>query len=241
MNTIVYIPNLNRQSIKTYRNNPLHILVVNSRAPALAHNQLTMKDTFPEILMRDNINEKSTGLSDALFALQKNTINENNASNLTEIYKSAKRLDIRNKILILLYDFDFPLLEAFYEKAFKRERYLDMKLNALRGLSNFITAPAVAKLLVKFNQTLAKRQETTPYNYQEYELLRGKNALPYLVEKYGYDCFKETLEQVNSQYQAMPDAFKNHFTTDENGEGVLLRTPEESKAIFDSFWQASRL
>jgi hypothetical protein len=115
-----------------------------------------------------------------------------------------------------------------------------MKIYALRGLSNFIGEKEIAKLLEKFNLTLAKRQETTPYNYQEYELLKGKNALPFLVEKYGYSCFKETLEQVNKQYDAMPEAFKGHFTTDENGESVMLRKPEEIKTIMDKFWEDDR-
>ncbi|QIH37001.1 hypothetical protein G6053_07720 [Sphingobacterium sp. DR205] len=64
--------------------------------------------------------------------------------------------------------------------------------------------------------------------------------MPFLVEKFGYSCFKETLEQVNKQYDAMPDAFKGHFTTDENGESVMLRKPEETKIMMDKFWENAR-
>ncbi|MCP9747042.1 hypothetical protein EGI24_10075 [Lacihabitans sp. CS3-21] len=60
------------------------------------------------------------------------------------------------------------------------------------------------------------------------------------MEKYGYSCFKETLEQVNKQYNAMPEAFKGHFTTDENGESVMLKKPEEIKTIMDKFWEDDR-
>lgn len=70
-------------------------------------------------------------------------------------------------------------MKEFFANAYKKERHLDMKIYALRGLSNFMEEKKIAKLLDKFNQTLAKRQDTTPYNYQEYELLRGKNALPF--------------------------------------------------------------
>jgi hypothetical protein len=139
-----------------------------------------------------------------------------------------------------LYDLDFPTLKEFFSNAYKKERYLDMKIYALRGLSNFMEEKEIAKLLDKFNQTLAKRQETTPYNYQEYELLRGKSALPFLVKKFGYNCFKETLDQVNRQYDAMPEAFKDHFTTNENGEIVMLRKPEESKIMIEKFWEDAR-
>jgi hypothetical protein len=149
-------------------------------------------------------------------------------------------LDIRNKALRLLYDFDFPELKDFFDNAYKKERYLDMKIYALRGLSHFISEKEIEKLLLKFNLTLLKRQETTPYNYQEYELLRGENSLPYLAEKYNYNCFRETLNQVNEQYNAMPEAFKGHFTIDENGEFVSLRNPDESSQMIKDFFNGKK-
>lgn len=199
-----------------------------------------MIKNFPEILTNEKINERHVDFRNALFSLDKNVISIENVKYLINIYNSTKQLDIRNKILKLLYDFDFATLKELFSNAYKKERYLDMKIYALRGLSNFIGEKEIAKLLEKFNQTLAKRQETTPCNYQEYELLRGGNALPYLVDKYGYNCFNETLEQVKRQYNAMPEAFKGHFTIDENGESVMLRNPEEIKNIIDKFWEDHR-
>lgn len=199
-----------------------------------------MTNNFPEILTNEKINERHIDFRNALFGLDKNVISIENLQYLTNIYDSTKQLDIRNKVLKLLYDFDFLTLKEFFTNAYKKERYLDMKIYALRGLSNFIEEKDITKLLEKFNQTLAKRQVATPYNYQEYELLKGKNALPYLVEKFGYNCFKETLEQVSRQYNAMPEAFKGHFTTGENGESVMLRKPEEIKNIIDKFWEDDR-
>ncbi|AJW65128.1 hypothetical protein VO54_03702 [Elizabethkingia miricola] len=199
-----------------------------------------MTNEFPEILTKEKTNERHIDFRNALFGLETRAVNIENYKYLTNIYNSAKQLDVRNRILKLLYDFDFERLKDFFANAYKKERYLDMKIYALRGLSNFIGEKDISKVLEKFNQTLAKRQETTPYNYQEYELLRGKNALPYLVEKFEYNCFKETLEQINKQYDAMPEAFKGHFTTDENGEIILLRKPEESKNIVEEFWEEDR-
>ncbi len=199
-----------------------------------------MATNFPEILTSEKINERHIDFCNAIFSLDKNSISIENLDYLTNIYNSTKQLNIRNKILKLLYDFDFLTLKESFSSAYKKERYLDMKIYALRGLSKFIDEKEIAKLLDKFNQTLAKRQETTPNNYQEYELLRGKNALPYLVEKFGYNCFKESLEQVNKQYNAMPEAFKGHFTTDENGEIKYFRKPEEVKNIMDKFWDEDR-
>ncbi|UTN02138.1 hypothetical protein L0669_12510 [Flavobacterium bizetiae] len=191
---------------------------------------------FPDILTDEKIKDSNKDFRNALFSLDKKFIDNDNSVHLTRIYSATKQLDIRNKILRLLYDFDFPELKIFFDSAYKKERYLDMKIYALRGLSQFISEKDTEKLLQKFNLTLLKRQETTPYNYQEYELLRGQNSLPYLVEKYNYNCFKETLNQVNDQYNAMPDAFKGHFTIDKNGEFVSLRSPEESSKIIKEFF-----
>jgi hypothetical protein len=196
-----------------------------------------MTMNFPEILTSGISNERNIDFRNALLGLDKKVIHANNVDYLTTIYHSTKKLDFRYQILKLLYDFDCEKLKDFFTDAYKKERYLDMKICALRGLSNFINENEVTNLLLKFNEILAKRPENTPYNYQEYELLRGKNALPFLVEKYGYRCFVETLELVNKQYNEMPSAFKGHFTIDENGETVFLRTPEESKALLDKFWE----
>jgi hypothetical protein len=199
-----------------------------------------MTKYIPEILTNEKINDRHIDFRNALFDLDKNVICAENSHYLTTIYYSTKQIDIRNKILRLLYDFNFATLKEFFANAYKKERYLDMKIYALRGLSNFMEEKEIDKLLDKFNKTLVKRQDTTPYNYQEYELLRGKNALPFLVKKFGYNCFKETLKQLHKQYDDMPDAFKGHFTTDENGEIVMLRTPEETKIMMDNFWENAR-
>lgn len=191
---------------------------------------------FPSILTDEKIKDSNKDFRSALFSLDKNSIDKDNFVHLVRIYSTTKQLDLRNKVLRLLYDFDFPELKDFFDNAYKKERYLDMKIYALRGLSQFTNEKEIEKLLQKFNLTLLKRQETTPYNYQEYELLRGQNSLPYLVEKYNYNCFKETLNQVNAQYNAMPDAFKGHFTIDENGEFLSLRSPEESSQMIKDFF-----
>lgn len=38
----------------------------------------------------------------------------------------------------------------------------------------------------------------------------------------------------------MPDAFKGHFTADENGKSVMLRKPEETKIMMEKFWEDAR-
>ena len=116
-----------------------------------------------------------------------------------------------------------------------------MKIIALRGLAQFVSENKIEKLLVRFISALKKRPDKTPYNYQEYELLRGENALPYLANKYHYDCFQETLKIVEKQYGDMPEAFKGHFTIDSKGEIVRLRSIEKSSRMMDDFFKKQKM
>lgn len=155
---------------------------------------------------------------------------------LTELYSLAKNLYIRNIIMMSLVFCEDIELKDFFFKAFKKERYLDMRLTAIRGYANYATEKEVEKLMSKFIETLMKRPENTPYNYQEYELIRSAFGLPYLVNRFGYACFIQAYAQEEKQYNAMPDAFKGHFTIDEKGNPVQLRSSEETKKMLDEFW-----
>jgi hypothetical protein len=191
-----------------------------------------------KLLLENEPKLKSKQFQDAFTALVEKDIESNIEINaIINIYSMTKDLFIRNICLKLLYNKNNVLLKAFFEMAYKKERYLDMKINAMRGLIHYIAEDEIGKLLIKFNETLRKRKETTPYNYQEYELLLGKNSLPYLYEKYSYKCLKETLEIVQTQYNEMPEAFKGHFTVDENGNTIALRSPEETNKMITDFFK----
>lgn len=195
---------------------------------------------FPEILTDESAKEKHPDFKKALFDLHTKDIHTEDLEHLVRIYTTTKEISYRNKILKLLYDHQTPELHPFFEMAYKKERYADMKIYALRGLAQFAEEKEIGKLIDKLKFSLAKTEKTTPYNYQEYELLKGKNALPFLVEKYNYASFRELLAQVNEQYERMPDAFKGHITTDESGEIVLLRTPEESSKMIRAFFDGMK-
>lgn len=197
-------------------------------------------NSFPEILTDENAKERHPDYKKALFDLNAKNITAENAEHLVRIYTNTKDISYRNKILKLLYGHQYPELQSFFEMACKKERYLDMKVYALRGWAQFAEEKEIGKLIDKLKASLAKREVTTPYNYQGYELLRGKNALPFLVEKYNYNSFKELLDQVNEQYERMPDAFKGHITTDEQGEIVILRAPGESSKMIRNFFDGMK-
>ena len=72
-----------------------------------------MTNNFPEILTKEKINERHIDFRNALFGLDKSAISIQNLEYLTNIYNSTKQLDIRNKILKLLYDLDFSILKEY--------------------------------------------------------------------------------------------------------------------------------
>lgn len=145
-----------------------------------------------------------------------------------DYYKNVKDIFSRNQILqaFVLQCQKYDLKE-FFLSAFKKERYLDMRLTAIRGYAIYASEKEIAPLMKKFIDILVKIPSRAPYNYQEYEMLRSKFGLPYLVEQYRYDCFKEALDQLEKQYNDMPDECKSFFTLDENGIYVALMTREE--------------
>lgn len=125
----------------------------------------------------------------------------------------------------------------FFYRAFKRERYLDMKLTAVRGYAFYAREDEVAALIEKLLALLKKRPEKTPYNYQEYEVMRSRFLLPYLMETYGYPCFAAFHAQLERQYDAMPEVFKNIFTCDERGNMRPLRDKQEVQKSLSEFFE----
>jgi len=127
-----------------------------------------------------------------------------------EMYFSTKDLFTRNQIIkLMVLHGHLTNLKDFFFLAFKRERYLEMKLEAIIGYSIYASEDEVIPLMNKFIELLKNRQKSTPNNYQEYEYLRSQSYLPYLIEKYGYECFKKAYKQEELQYDAMEEKYKN--------------------------------
>lgn len=154
---------------------------------------------------------------------------------LMEEYFQTKDLYARNQILKQLIC-DLPNDgKEFFLKAFKKERYLDMKLSAVRGYSAYADEKEVELLMSKMLELLKKRPEKTPYDYQEYESMRSIFLMPYLLKHYDYECFYLFNKQLEKQYNDMPDCFKNIFTLDENGNMYSIRDPEEVTKSWEDF------
>ena len=111
-----------------------------------------------------------------------------------------------------------------------------MKLSAVRGYAAYATEDEVCVLMNKLLALLKKRPDRTPYDYIEYEPMRSVFLMPYLLEHYDYECFHTFGEQLEKQYNAMPDCFKNIFTLDEMGNMHGIRDLEEVKQSWNAFW-----
>ena len=154
---------------------------------------------------------------------------------LMESYFQEKEVSKRSEILTQLL-LDMPVnAKDFFLKVFQKERYLDMKLSAVRGYAVFATEDEVSTLMNKLLELLKRRPEKTPYNYTEYEPMRSVFLMPYLLEHYGYECFRVFNGQLEKQYNDMPNCFKGIFTLDEFGNVRSLRNKEEVEKSWREF------
>lgn len=160
---------------------------------------------------------------------------------LMEDYFQTKDLYERNQIIKqLLCDLPEEAKDFFY-KVFKRERYLDMKLSAVRGYSAYASEKEVEILMTKLLELLKKIPEKTPYDYQEYECMRSVFLMPYMIKHYNYECFHVFNEQLEKQYKELPECFKNIFSLDEKGDAFEIRNAEEVNKSWDDFWSKNKL
>lgn len=150
-----------------------------------------------------------------------------------QIKDAAQRYEI---IKLLLCDLPSDAKE-FFGKAFKKERYLDMKLAAVRGYAAYAAEEEVAPLMGKLMELLKKRAAQTPYDYTEYEPMRSVFLMPYLLKHYDYECFRLFNQQLEKQYDEMPECFKNIFTLDEYGKMHEIRDNKEVSQSLENFWK----
>ena len=162
---------------------------------------------------------------------------EKEHEHLMETYFHEKEVSERNEIIRQLL-LDMPVnAKDFFLKVFKKERYLDMKLRAVRGYTVYATEEEVSTLMNKLLELLKKRPEKTPYNYTEYEPMRSVFLMKYLLKHYNYECFRVFDIQLEKQYNDMPDCFKNIFTLDELGNVCTIRDKEEVEKSWQDFWR----
>ena len=184
-----------------------------------------------------SFSECNMDFRESIFNLNPKLVECNDIKPLKYVYFKLKDISLRHTLLLVLRDIYNSQLSEFFQKVYKKERDLEMKLIAVRGLVKYVEEHEITKIMNHFMKILIKRPEHTPYNYKEYEYLRSPSGLPYLIKEYNYNCFRQVLEQVEKQYEAMPFQFKNHYTYDKNDNIVELRSPDETDQMIEDFFK----
>lgn len=197
---------------------------------------MNLQEQAIKILKDTKLEERNPIYREAIFNIDGNKINYEDAEFLASLYFKLKDISLRNGLLNSLSRSEFAELKDFFLKAYKRERYLDVRIVAVRGYSVKASEIEVGVLMNNFMSVLKKREQTTPCNYQEYEYLRSKAGLPFLVNRYKYPCFQNVLDQVEAQYERMPSAFKDIYTFEEDGTLVRIKSADEANKIIQDYF-----
>ena len=114
-------------------------------------------------------------------------------------------------------------LKQFYLDSLKRCRRLWLKMFYIRGYALYATEEELYPVMKKFRELLEKN-----HDYIDYEYILSVVGLTYLVEKYDYACFKETLETAKIEYQKIDPLLRGYFTLNEKLEHINLISNEEA-------------
>ncbi len=131
------------------------------------------------------------------------------------------------RILILnksAHNFD---LKKFFLECYKKSRQLVMKLFFIRGYTLYATEDELKPLVLNYCKLLQNN-----HDYINYEYILSAGGLPYLVEKYHYECFEQALLTAHSEYMKISSLNRGIFTLNSNLEFVkLLSTAEIDERI----------
>jgi hypothetical protein len=114
-------------------------------------------------------------------------------------------------------------------------RRLWLKLFYIRAYSSFATEQELEPIMLRFETNLQKN-----HDYQDYEQILSKAGLPYLCERYGYDCFYHALSVAEKEYLKIDPLLRGFFTLDERGNVVSILTPEQCHERLQAFIKKKR-
>lgn len=115
----------------------------------------------------------------------------------------------------------FDLKEFYLEKIHKSRR-LALKLFFIRGYAIFAGEEELNPVMEKFQKSLEKNHDYIDYNY-----ILSVAGIPYLFDRYGYDCFATTLKKAKEEYEKIDPLLRGYFTLNEDLEQVNLLSAEE--------------
>ncbi len=128
--------------------------------------------------------------------------------------------EIRFKHLATLLTNEFTKnfdLKQFFLENVKKSRRLPMKLYFIRGFAIYATEAELKPLMDKFSISLTKI-----HDYIDYEHILSVAGLPYLVEKYHYQTFIDSLKTAEEEYLKIDPLLRGFFTINEEFEQINL-------------------
>lgn len=114
-------------------------------------------------------------------------------------------------------------LKQFYFDNLKRTRRLWLKMFYIRGYALYATEQELIPIIKKFQTQLENN-----HDYIDYEYILSEAGLPYLVKKYGFVSFCDTLETAKNEYQKIDPLLRGYFTLNEKLEHINLISNEEA-------------
>ena len=126
-------------------------------------------------------------------------------------------------------------LKEFYLQNFKRSRRIAIKIFFIRGYAQYASEEELIPIMEKFLKNLDGPCGHTDYNY-----MLSVAGLPYLVKKYGYACFAQTLEEAKRRHNQSSPLLRDYFTLDENLDQVNLVSPQEAHNLIRAFLDGSK-
>ena len=113
-------------------------------------------------------------------------------------------------------------LKAFYEERVKKARRLSLKMFYIRGYAMYATEAELSPVMDKFCASLEKN-----HDYIDYNDILSEAGLSYLVDTYGYECFRRAYQKAQEEAQRISPLLLKGFTRDRNLKHVDLLPAKE--------------
>ena len=182
---------------------------------------------------------RDLGFRKALIQLRFEEITFENALFLSDNYfnikgdadRTADRSLLLHALVLQCLQYD---MRDFFAQVYKKERLFNMKVVAIRGLSHYLIESEIVPLVDHLIKLLNNPSKSNIL-YIECEMIKSEFGLPYLINKYGYQCFKNAMNAVDLLYEKMPDELKGFFTLDSYGIQIQLLSADERNKRFKTF------
>ena len=116
---------------------------------------------------------------------------------------------------------NFDLKEYLYSHITKCKR-LWLKLFFIRAYAIYADESELILIMQEFSNNLRNT-----HDYIDYEPILSKGGLPFLCDKYGYECFNHALAIAAEEYEKINPLLRGYFTMNESGDHIDILTPQQ--------------